>query len=150
MLVQIHNGQPSGRPLENSQFFELFPSISFCMPLTATQTEPLGFGVYDFTTQPEPGKYQKVVEVEPVKDAHGIYRQAWDVVEMSIEEKFAQDAFKASEVRSERNWRLTKSDWTQILDAPVNQTAWASYRQALRDVTGQEGFPWAITWPEQP
>lgn len=60
------------------------------------------------------------------------------------------DDEKAGQVRSERNGLLTASDWTQVADAPVDQTAWATYRQALRDVTAQEGFPWTITWPEQP
>ena len=53
-------------------------------------------------------------------------------------------------VRFERNAMLTASDWTQVRDAPVDQNAWANYRQALRDITGQEGFPWTITWPTQP
>ena len=36
-----------------------------------------------------------------------------------------------------RHWRdsgLTDSDWTQVIDAPVNQAAWATYRQELRDL----------------
>jgi hypothetical protein len=61
-----------------------------------------------------------------------------------------QTAEQAKAVREERNAKLSKSDWTQVLDAPVNQAAWATYRQALRDLTGQEGFPWTITWPVQP
>lgn len=150
MLIKIDNDKPSGMPLVNEQFFALFPNTSFSTPLTPDQTEPLGFGVYDYTSQPEPSKYQKVVEVEPVKDAQGIYRQTWAVVEMNTEEQFAEDTRKASEVRSERNWKLTRSDWTQIADAQVNKAAWATYRQALRDITSQAGFPWTINWPEQP
>jgi len=53
-------------------------------------------------------------------------------------------------VRSERNQRLAACDWTQLSDAPVDATAWAAYRQELRDVTGQEGFPWAVVWPATP
>ena len=34
--------------------------------------------------------------------------------------------------------------------AAAYQAAWATYRQALRDVTAQDGFPWTITWPAQP
>lgn len=56
----------------------------------------------------------------------------------------------AGQVRAERNDKLTASDWTQVADAPVDKAVWATYRQALRDVTGQEGFPWAIIWPTQP
>ena len=56
----------------------------------------------------------------------------------------------AGQVRAERNGLLTASDWTQVADAPVDKAAWATYRQALRDVTTQAGFPWTIEWPEQP
>ena len=56
-----------------------------------------------------------------------------------------------TEARIKRNGLLAASDWTQLPDVPVgNQAAWATYRQALRDVTAQPGFPGAITWPVQP
>jgi len=64
--------------------------------------------------------------------------------------KAAKDAEQAKSVRQQRGEKLKDSDWTQVIDAPVDQAAWATYRQALRDITGQEGFPWTITWPEQP
>jgi hypothetical protein len=52
--------------------------------------------------------------------------------------------------RLRRDKLLSASDWTQVADAPVDQAAWAAYRQALRDVPQQEGFPDNITWPEAP
>lgn len=61
-----------------------------------------------------------------------------------------QTTEQAKAVRQERNAKLSLSDWTQVADAPVDKAAWATYRQALRDVTAQEGFPWTITWPTQP
>ena len=51
------------------------------------------------------------------------------------------------EARSKRNTLLAASDWTQVADAPVDQAAWATYRQALRDITAQAGFPENINWP---
>ena len=36
-------------------------------------------------------------------------------------------------MRAKRNELLAQSDWTQVADAPVDQQAWATYRQALRD-----------------
>ena len=57
---------------------------------------------------------------------------------------------KAQEVRDQRNAELVASDWTQVLDAPVDQNAWAEYRQALRDITSQEGFPHNVVWPVKP
>jgi len=56
----------------------------------------------------------------------------------------------AQEVRDMRDRLLTASDWTQVADAPVDAAAWAMYRQALRDVPQQAGFPETIEWPETP
>jgi hypothetical protein len=56
----------------------------------------------------------------------------------------------AASVRTERDALLAACDWTQVADAPVDQPAWAVYRQALRDVTAQSGFPDAVDWPAKP
>jgi hypothetical protein len=64
--------------------------------------------------------------------------------------KAAKDAEQAKSIRDQRNTKLSESDWTQVADAPVDKTTWATYRQELRDVTKQTGFPWTIDWPTQP
>lgn len=56
----------------------------------------------------------------------------------------------ATKARAQRNSLLAQSDWTQVADAPVDKAAWATYRQALRDITEQEGFPEFINWPVAP
>jgi len=56
----------------------------------------------------------------------------------------------AEEIRAQRNALLADSDWTQVADAPVDSSAWATYRQALRDVPQQDGFPEEVTWPTKP
>lgn len=56
----------------------------------------------------------------------------------------------ASKIRAERDGKLTLCDWTQVIDAPIDKTAWAVYRQALRDIPAQVGFPNEITWPVEP
>lgn len=66
------------------------------------------------------------------------------------EYKTRKDAEQAANVRNLRTEMLKDCDWTQIADSTADKTAWATYRQALRDVTGQTGFPWTITWPTQP
>jgi hypothetical protein len=64
--------------------------------------------------------------------------------------KARRDAEQAANVRRSRNDLLTKCDWTQIADSTANKPVWATYRQALRDVTVQDGFPWNVTWPVEP
>ena len=70
--------------------------------------------------------------------------------EQEAEYKAMKDAEQAKSVRDSRNTKLSESDWTQVADAPVDKAAWATYRQALRDVTKQSGFPWEVQWPTQP
>jgi hypothetical protein len=64
--------------------------------------------------------------------------------------KASKDAEQAKSVRASRDEKLKDCDWTQVADAPVDKAVWATYRQALRDVTTQTGFPWTITWPVEP
>jgi hypothetical protein len=52
-------------------------------------------------------------------------------------------------IRSQRNQILKDTDWTQLADAPVDDLAWAVYRQALRDITTQTD-PFKIVWPKHP
>ena len=64
--------------------------------------------------------------------------------------KAMKDAEQAKSVRSSRSEKLKDSDWTQVEDAPVDKAAWATYRQELRDISAQVGFPWTVEWPAQP
>jgi hypothetical protein len=57
----------------------------------------------------------------------------------------------AAQVRAARNEKMAATDWTQGKDIPDNvSSAWAVYRQALRDITAQAEFPWGVQWPTQP
>ena len=77
------------------------------------------------------------------------YKQAWTVVvaEGGLTEEEA--------VRSVRNERLVRSDWSQATDHPTqlsdeDKNLWSIHRQALRDVPDQDGFPHEVEWPEEP
>mgnify|MGYP001193246169 CR=1 FL=1 len=57
----------------------------------------------------------------------------------------------AAEIRERRDALLLNCDWTQAQDVPITndaRNAWREYRQALRDIPEQPGFPWDVTWPE--
>lgn len=57
----------------------------------------------------------------------------------------------AERVRSQRDYLLAKTDWTQAADVPqATKDRWAPYRQALRDVPQQAEFPTNVTWPIEP
>ena len=57
---------------------------------------------------------------------------------------------KAAEVRQQRNELLAACDWTQVVDISLDPASWVSYRQELRNITAQPGFPHTVTWPEEP
>ena len=59
------------------------------------------------------------------------------------------DDHKASDVRKERNELLAETDWWAVSDRTMTQ-AETDYRQALRDISTQSGFPQNVTWPTQP
>jgi hypothetical protein len=55
----------------------------------------------------------------------------------------------ATAVRDERNQLISETDWMALSDSTLT-VEWATYRQALRDVTEQEGFPYNVEWPSKP
>ena len=58
---------------------------------------------------------------------------------------------KAAKVRTERNAKLAATDWTQSNDVPqAVKDSYAPYRQALRDLPAQSGFPNEVVWPIAP
>ena len=64
--------------------------------------------------------------------------------------KNAAEEAAANAARVKRNALLIESDWTQLPDAPVDAVAWATYRQDLRDISDQSGFPADVVWPVPP
>lgn len=149
-LIKLENNIPTGSAVDEMNFRMLFPETSFPSLLTSEIVDPFGFGMYDFSSQPETGKYEKAIESTPVKNEFGVFIQSWDVVEMTEEEKSDVDSWKSNMVRRERNYKLMECDWTQLQDAPVNSQDWVGYRNALRDLPSQSGFPWDIIWPDKP
>lgn len=56
----------------------------------------------------------------------------------------------AAAVRAERGKLIDATDWTMLTDAKTVKADWKAYRQALRDVPEQAGFPYAVEWPTPP
>jgi hypothetical protein len=75
---------------------------------------------------------QKLITATPVLEGGWVYTVA--VAEMTAEEiQSAKDSAMAN-IRGQRNQLLKDCDWTQIADCTADKTAWATYRQALRDL----------------
>jgi hypothetical protein len=76
-----------------------------------------------------------------------------NVERMSDEDIAALTEAKATNVRAKRNEELSASDWIVIMHTEKGTNipaAWEIYRQSLRDITSQPGFPHNVTWPTKP
>jgi hypothetical protein len=101
--------------------------------------------------QAQPTRYQIAFRDGVEQQSDGKWYTKYSVADMSDDAKAAHDAAQAAATRETRNNRLKDSDWSQGKDIPdAISTPWATYRQALRDVPQQSGFPWDVTWPTQP
>jgi len=108
--------------------------------LDGDNCEALGLQELEFPEPPE-GAF------EPVATRVGeVWVASWDPT--TREEREADTL--AVKARIKREQLLNASDWTQLSDSPVDQEAWSTYRQALRDIPTQAGFPHDITWPTKP
>jgi len=147
--VKANNGSVVKFPYSIDDLKNDNPNTSF--PVDIPIPTLADWDVYPVEVSPEP-------EIAPDQDAvlnsmpdyvSGVWVLGW-----TVQQKTAQEiAQLADEVRAERNAKLTACDWTQLDDAPLTEAAkivWQEYRQALRDVTSQAGFPTNVTWPEAP
>lgn len=120
------------------------PNTSFPRDFIA----PDGYAVVLPTPRPVVGHASNVVEGRPSLIG-GVWTQQWVVTDASADQLTERTEAQWGAVRTKRNRMLADCDWTQLPDAPVNATDWATYRQALRDITTQTD-PFNIVWPQEP
>ena len=141
----LSNGTIAEYPLYEGDIKLRFPNTSFTIPFEA----PEDYVQVADVPQPQITWEQNVAEGEP-ELIDGTWTRTWVVTDATPEQITERTEAQASSVRADRNRRLADCDWTQLPDAPVDHTIWAAYRQDLRDVTSQPGFPWEIIWPVAP
>lgn len=141
--------QSTGAVVYEQEFRNMFPNTSLPNPLTESAINGLGGDIVFEGPQPTATRYQIVVRQGVIQLGDKWYTN-YVAVDLSPEACTALDEQQASSVRITRNARLADCDWTQVADSPVDKAAWATYRQSLRDITSQPGFPWEITWPTAP
>lgn len=146
-LIQLQDGQPFGHAVTYDNFKQLHPNVSLPFPLLPEYIEPFGFGLFEWTRKPEHDVFEIAEEVSPSRGNGGIWYQTWAVRPMSENERAQRTAQEWESVRDKRTYLLALCDWTQLPDAPVDVAAWATYRQALRDITNQPD-PFNIVWPQ--
>jgi hypothetical protein len=151
MFALIQDGALGQYPYNVARLKALHPNVSF--PATPSDETLQEFGMFRVfnATQPELTDTQVLEEDPPVFSTEDQrWTQVWRVRDMTAEEVASRNDTQAAQVRTDRNTKLSASDWTQVADAPVDKSAWATYRQSLRDISAQAGFPWTIDWPIAP
>jgi hypothetical protein len=142
-LAIIENGQIT----RLGHYKELFPNTSF--PSTGADSQFMrDNSCLEVTVWKPTTELQKLVSCEPYIDGQYVYTVR--VEDKTQDELNADKLMLENSIRATRNKLLSDCDWTQVLDAPVDKQAWANYRQALRDVTSQSGFPFDVTYPIAP
>lgn len=106
------------------------------------------FWVDDLEKSPIPAGHTRSSPHPIPAEHHAVMQGGWKYI--AGEPPLFYDHNLAVKVRDERNKLLKDSDWTQLADSPVDKTAWSIYRQVLRDIPTQVGFPASVSWPIKP
>jgi len=145
MYVKVTDGVATEYTL--NQLRAEHPNISF--PVAPSAELLAEYSMYPYTIAEHPeynAETHTIVSGDIEQTSDGDWQKGW-VLQAIPEEDIAQ------RVRSQRNALLAASDFTQLPDTArddAERAEWAIYRQALRDVTTQEGFPNTVTWPVTP
>ena len=160
----------TGQILSQGQVRKLHSNTSLPRVWDANVCSALGIDPVLEAPKPEVTGYTQAVRNGVTQDANGNWVQAWSVVDMfqdytddegvthtkADQEAAYQadlDAKAAESVRTQRDAKLAESDWMVIKSAETGialAAEWATYRQALRDIPSQAGFPNKVTWPVEP
>ena len=161
----------TGEVKSQGQIRSMHPNVSLPKVWNANVNETLGIDPVLASPRPDPsGDYKVVVRNGVEQDANGNWVWAWTesdmfqeytetdengvettvTVQAQIDAKVAADnaALEATE-RSTRDELLKATDHYGLSDVAMTD-AMTAYRQALRDVPQQAGFPQTITWPTKP
>ena len=139
MTIRITGGLPETYTI--GQLRRDNPQTSFPREIPADLLAE--FGVYMVKQTPAPKIDSKTHRhVQTVELVDGEWTQVWQSLPLPL------DKAKVN-LRAHRDGLLKDTDWMALSDNTMTPE-WASYRQALRDITTQEGFPYSVIWPNKP
>jgi len=153
MHVKITNGSVDTYPYNVGQLRRDNPNTSFPKQVPDEMLESYGIYTVVYTDMPSiDDRTQKVEQDATPSLVDGAWTIGWTTSSKTAEETQAWDDSMASSNRGKRDSLLIQSDWTQVADAPVDATVWATYRQALRDITDHSNWPNLADadWPTKP
>jgi hypothetical protein len=149
----MYRVKSTGEIKSQGEVRSMYPNTSFPSQWTPALVEELGLDPVFESPTPTTTRYQTAYKDGVEQDSQGRWLWKWSISEMDDETKAAKDAEAAKAVRATRDGKLAECDWVVIKNLELNQNipgVWEVYRQGLRDVPAQAGFPHDITWPEKP
>lgn len=150
MFAKIKNGAVDKFPYTVGELRRDNPNTSF--PKQISEAVMADFGMVAVSEKPAPAfdPMTHFAEWGPVPvNEGGKWFLLPTVRELSAEQIADRDAAMAASIRIERDKLLAETDWMALSDVTMSAEM-AAYRQALRDITAQEGFPHSVNWPVKP
>jgi hypothetical protein len=153
LVVKIENGSPVGDIKYWAGVLTWEEHIPEIVEPTDVELAQYGYVRVEYQNPPE---YQNLKRVEQngfglLNNSH--YQNLWLVRDATAEEAQAETDDAIEKVTEERLFLLRASDWTQLADVPLSaekKAEWNTYRQALRDITAQAGYPFNVVFPTEP
>ena len=123
--------------------------------IQAQEGETVIEGVANYFTQYiADGVVTDYTEAELAAKSSIHYGYKWQMPERTLVQDLTTEQiniYLAERARLKRDTLLSACDWTQTIDQPESrQLLWQPYRQELRDIALQTGFPTIINWPTLP
>ena len=143
----------TGQVATQGEIRGMYANTSFPKTWSPELVEELGLDVVFESPTPTTTVYQTAFKDGVEQDAQGRWVWKWSISEMDDDAKAAKDAEAAKGVRTTRDKLIAETDWIVIKNLELNQNVpgiWEVYRQNLRDVPAQAGFPHNVTWPTKP
>jgi len=144
--IKLENGGPSGHPMLGGNLKDVL-EVSY---LDQQTLDKYGYAPFEFTPLPTQTTLHVNATNEYFLAEDGIVRNRIEVRE------FTQDEKLETFIRAPRSHLLALSDWTQANDSPLSKAKkaeWATYRQALRDLTADHPTVETaadVVWPTKP
>jgi hypothetical protein len=147
--MEIRN-RTTGAVLTEEQFRFQNPDTSFSEVLTQEVIDGFDCDIVLEGAQPTLTPPYQYAKRDGIVEINGQWFTRYIAAEFDAQTKTEIDEKQKQLIREERNKKLQDCDWTQLSDSTADKTTWMAYRQDLRLVPQQAGFPWNITWPQEP
>lgn len=152
MHALVSDGQVQKYPYTIGMLRRDNPTTSFPRKPTEELLQSWGVQRVFAVERPVVDHTKNVTEATPV-EVDGAWTQVWVVTEASEAEVVQRNDEAAARIREQRSRLLAESDWIVVFHTEKGTNIpfeWELYRQQLRDITTQDGFPHNVMWPSPP